>query len=157
MPGGPAVKILCFCCTGHRFNPWSGNEDPTNFALQLKNKKNKNIYSLVLASEAQNLELCVLTLLLQPKHVEIAEPGKDRRHLLEWVQWICHLVMRRLFQYLVPSRHSSIHRMKNEDYLECIASHFPGNRQYHNTAEALSHIFCGFLVKLQWKHYPGLA
>ena len=23
-PGGPMVKILCFHCRGHRFNPWSG-------------------------------------------------------------------------------------------------------------------------------------
>ena len=24
-PGGPVVQTLCFCCRGHRFDPWSGN------------------------------------------------------------------------------------------------------------------------------------
>ena len=67
---------------GHRFNPWSGNEDPTNLALQLKNKKNKNIYFLVLASEAQSLELYMLVLILQPKHVKRAEPGEGHKTLV---------------------------------------------------------------------------
>ena len=28
-PGGPVVKTLHFHCRGHRFDPWSGNYDPT--------------------------------------------------------------------------------------------------------------------------------
>ena len=28
-PGGPVVKTLCFHCRRRRFDPWSGNQDPT--------------------------------------------------------------------------------------------------------------------------------
>ena len=28
-PAGPVVKIPCFHCKGHRFEPWMGNRDPT--------------------------------------------------------------------------------------------------------------------------------
>ena len=28
-PGSPVVKTLHFQCRGHRFDPWSGNNDPT--------------------------------------------------------------------------------------------------------------------------------
>ena len=28
-PGGPVVKTPHFQCKGHRFDPWSGNQDPT--------------------------------------------------------------------------------------------------------------------------------
>ena len=38
-PGSPVVKTLCFHCTGHGFDPWSENEDPTCHAVWSKKKK----------------------------------------------------------------------------------------------------------------------
>ena len=29
-PGGPALKMLHFHCRGSRFDPWSGNKNPTS-------------------------------------------------------------------------------------------------------------------------------
>ena len=38
-PGGPVVKIPCFHCRGHRFNPLMGNEDPTYHIVQPPKEK----------------------------------------------------------------------------------------------------------------------
>ena len=40
-PGGTMVKILCFHYRGHRFDPWSENQDPTCPALQPKERGEK--------------------------------------------------------------------------------------------------------------------
>ena len=39
-PGVPVVRTLWFYCRGHEFNPWLGNEDPTNYVAWPKKKKN---------------------------------------------------------------------------------------------------------------------
>ena len=39
-PGGPVGKTLHFNCRGHKFNPWSGNWDPT-CCMVAKTKKQK--------------------------------------------------------------------------------------------------------------------
>ena len=38
-PGGPGVEILSFHCRGHRFDPWSGNQDPACYLAKPKKKK----------------------------------------------------------------------------------------------------------------------
>ena len=38
-PGGPAVRTLSFHCRGHRFDPWSGNEDPSCCVARPNEKK----------------------------------------------------------------------------------------------------------------------
>ena len=45
-PGSPVVKTLCFHCTGHGFDPWSENEDPTCHAVCSKKKKKRVILHL---------------------------------------------------------------------------------------------------------------
>ena len=40
-PGGTLVKILCFHYRGHRFDPWSENQDPTCPALQPNEREKK--------------------------------------------------------------------------------------------------------------------
>ena len=40
-PGGTLVKILCFHYRGHRFDPWSENQDPTCPALQQNEREKK--------------------------------------------------------------------------------------------------------------------
>ena len=41
IPGDPAVQTRRFHCKGHRFNPWSGNEDRMCHVARPKNKKKK--------------------------------------------------------------------------------------------------------------------
>ena len=36
------VKTLHFCCRGHRFNPWLGNEDPACHAAWPGKQKHQN-------------------------------------------------------------------------------------------------------------------
>ena len=38
LPGGPVVKTLRFHCRGRRFDPWSGNQDPTCLGVWQINK-----------------------------------------------------------------------------------------------------------------------
>ena len=40
-PGGPVVRTLPFHCRGRRFDPGSGNEDPTCLTVWPKKKKKK--------------------------------------------------------------------------------------------------------------------
>ena len=40
-PGGPVVKTLHFHCRGHRFDPWSGYQDPIFLVVWPKLKINK--------------------------------------------------------------------------------------------------------------------
>ena len=42
---GPVVKTPCFYCQGRRFNPWSGNWDPTSHVACQVNKKKQNLLS----------------------------------------------------------------------------------------------------------------
>ena len=37
-PGGPMVKTPHFHCRGHRFDPWSGSQDPTSHEAWQKKK-----------------------------------------------------------------------------------------------------------------------
>ena len=37
-PGGPLVRTPRSHCRGHRFDPWSGNYDPTCYAAWPKDK-----------------------------------------------------------------------------------------------------------------------
>ena len=39
LPGSPVVKTSHFPCRGHRFDPWSGNKDPTCCVAWRKKKK----------------------------------------------------------------------------------------------------------------------
>ena len=41
VPSDPVVKSLCFQCRGHRFEPWSENEDSTCCAVQYNQKISK--------------------------------------------------------------------------------------------------------------------
>ena len=43
-PGSSVVMTLPFHFRGHEFNPWSGNWDPTGYAVQpkIKNDKKQN-------------------------------------------------------------------------------------------------------------------
>ena len=43
-PGSSVVKISCFHCRGHEFQPWSGNWDPTG---HLTNNNNDKILHLM--------------------------------------------------------------------------------------------------------------
>ena len=40
-PEGPVVRIPCFHGRGHRFDSWSGNQDPTSCAMPPKKKKKR--------------------------------------------------------------------------------------------------------------------
>ena len=42
-PSSPVVKTPCFQCRGCRFDPWSGNSDPTHLKVQSKKKRKKEI------------------------------------------------------------------------------------------------------------------
>lgn len=39
LPSGPVVKLLCFHCSGDRFNPWLGNQQSTCLTMQPRKKK----------------------------------------------------------------------------------------------------------------------
>ena len=46
VPGGPVVKIPCFQCRGHRFNPLMGNEDPQRSYIVQPPKEKPNLTAL---------------------------------------------------------------------------------------------------------------
>ena len=68
-PGGPVVKTPRFHCRERRFNPWSGNQDPTCRAGCSQKKKTK-----VRCQEAK---------------LERRKVPRTRRALLS--NWDCHL------------------------------------------------------------------
>ena len=39
--GGPMVKTLRSQCKGHRFNPWSGNKEPTSCTVRKEGRKER--------------------------------------------------------------------------------------------------------------------
>ena len=41
LPGGPVAKSLCYQCRGPKFDPWSGNPDPSATAQTQCSKKKK--------------------------------------------------------------------------------------------------------------------
>ena len=53
--GGPVVRIPCLCCRGHRFDPWSGNQDPASHVVG--QEENKTGYPRLLCC-AQSLSPC---------------------------------------------------------------------------------------------------
>ena len=61
-PGGPEVKTPHFHCRGHRFDPWSGNQDP---AWGTAKKQNKQIYPSMLSFLELGLGLQTTFLLCQ--------------------------------------------------------------------------------------------
>ena len=66
---GPVVKIPCFYCQGRRFNPWSGNWDPTRHMA--KKKKKEKRYS-------RESELVVVGLEKEPRGVIVEWAGGHR-------------------------------------------------------------------------------
>ena len=46
-PGGPVVNALCFHCSGHGFDPWSGTKIPHAAQRGQKNKKKKITFLMI--------------------------------------------------------------------------------------------------------------
>ena len=54
------VKTPCFQCRGCRFDPWSGNSDPTHLKVQPKKKERKKLTNPGDLDPAQRLEAGIL-------------------------------------------------------------------------------------------------
>ena len=55
LPDGPMVRTRSFHCKGNRFDPWSGNEDPT--CCQRKKKKKSQSIKKKTRSPSSRIEL----------------------------------------------------------------------------------------------------
>lgn len=102
------------------------------------------VYFLHWATIVQSMDPYVPVLALWTRHVEIAEFGKGHKRHIEWNPILlpsCNQVLK----YIVPSRHSGMHCMKNRLNLRLIASISQATDKY-NTAEDLLHSLCDFLV-----------
>ena len=72
-PGSPVVKTLCFHCTGHGFDPWSENEDPTCHEVWSKKKKNNSASEILNLRQPPSFPTSLMKIKSQSSNIATAE------------------------------------------------------------------------------------